>query len=143
LKERGLLDGGRAVFWLASEGGFAVTLAITRIVQTRITSANPDVTKESPGVAWGWLTMWNFLTRQAAGLRCGSRSQGGSAMHQINELSANWDHLEANTTRKEATGLLSGFYDYDRDSGLHPGEMTILAAALAWETSLALNVPEL
>jgi replicative DNA helicase len=43
---------------------------------------------------------------------------------------------------KEASGLKSGFYDFDRlTAGLHPGEMTILAARPGMgKTALALNI---
>jgi len=151
LKERGQLEGvGGAVFLagLSEQVGFATNaeyyagLVHDKAMLRRLL----DVTQRIAGGCLGPVDNTAEFLDQAEQqiFDVAHGSQVGSPMHPINELSrANWDRLEALYYQgKEATGLLSGFYDYDRlTAGLHPGEMTILAARPGMgKTSLALNM---
>jgi len=152
LREKGKLDEvGGAVFLagLSEEVGFATNAGYyARLVSDKaVLRRMIDATQE---IASGCLApvenVPEFMDRaeQKVFDVVHAGRGGDGAMATLADLAkANWNHLETLFYQsKEDSGLLTGFYDYDRfTAGLHPGELTVLAARPGMgKTALALNI---
>jgi len=150
LKERSQLEVvGGAVFLagLSEEVGFAVNgpYYAKLVRQKAMLRRLLDATQEIAGACLAPVdNLGEFLDAVEQRIFSVVHGQETGAIHSVSELSrANYAHLETLYYQgKEDTGLPTGFYDYDRlTAGLHPGEMTILAARPGMgKTSLALNI---
>lgn len=151
LKERGQLEGvGGPVFLagLSEQVGFATNVAYYAglVKDKALLRLTLDAAQEIASACLAPVENVAEFMDQAE-QRVFGLTHGGEQRLQIYSLGdlskSNWNHLETlHYQGKEATGLLTGFYDYDRlTAGLHPGELTILAARPSMgKTALALNV---
>lgn len=152
LKDQGKLEAvGGALFLagLSEEVGFATNAGYySRLVMDK--AALRRMLDTAQDVASGCLAhvdnVPEFLDRaeqKIFDVVHGGRGMDGAVASLADLAKANWDHLEMHFYQgKETTGLLTGYYDYDRlTAGLHPGELTILAARPGMgKTALALNI---
>jgi replicative DNA helicase len=152
LKERGKLEavGGPAFLaGLSEEVGFATNagyyarLVSDKAVLRRILDCSQEIAAACLAPVENVPEFLDRAEQKVFDVVHGDRG-GDMAMAPLGDLAkANWNHLETLFYQgKEATGLLTGFYDYDRyTAGLHPGELTVLAARPGMgKTALALNI---
>jgi replicative DNA helicase len=150
LRQRGQLEGvGGDVFLagLSEQVGFATNAKYyARIVKDKATLRRTlDACQEIAGACLAPVdNVGEFLDTAEQRIFEVAHEQQKSEMVSLKALSrAHFVYQEDLHERKaEAHGLLTGFYDYDRlTAGLHPGELTILAARPGMgKTALCLNV---
>jgi replicative DNA helicase len=137
LKDRGQLDGVDGPAFLAglsSEVGFAINGPYyAGIVKDKATIRRTlDACQKIAGACLGQVdNVAEFLDAAEQRIFDVAHGQKKVEIHSLKDLSqANYVNLETlHNQGQEATGLLTGYYDYDSlTAGLHPGEMTILAA---------------